>query len=221
MAYDLFFLSYNETDAEVNWLKLKERFPHAKRVHGVDGILNAHQACAKRCMTSHFFVVDADNELLDNFDPSFRVPPHDAKYVHLWYARNPVNGLEYGWGGLKLFPRKEVLGASSMGFDMTTGFELKIIPEVMSITRFNTTPFAAWRSGFREAAKLVRGAFKNQNVVENFTRLETWKTVGLDELNGTWSVKGAWAGADYAMGRDDISLINDWAWLADRFNAES
>lgn len=217
MAYDLFFLSYQEPDADQKWAEFKKRFSHAKRVHGVPGILAAHQECARRSLTSHFFVVDADNELLPNFDPGFRVSEYDKAYVHLWYARNPVNRLEYGWGGLKLFPRKSVLEASTMGFDMTTGFDLKIIPETVSITHFNTTPFEAWRSGFRECAKLTHGQFKNQNSADNAHRLSVWTTIGNEVLNGKWAIKGAIEGRDFAKLSPDISPINDWGWLRARY----
>jgi hypothetical protein len=217
MAYDLFFLSFQEPDADQKWATFKERFSHAKRVDGVTGILAAHQECARRSLTSHFFVVDADNELLPNFNPAFKVGEHDRQYVHLWYARNPVNRLEYGWGGLKLFPKREVLAASSMGFDMTTGFELKIIQETVSITHFNSTPFEAWRSGFREGAKLTHGKFKNQNSVENDHRLQVWTTVGAEVLNGKCAIKGAKDGRDFATLSPDISPINDWNWLRVRY----
>jgi len=62
--YDIVFISYNETNAEENWLKLKERFPRAKRVDGVKGIHQAHIAAAKKCFTKMFWVVDADAIIL-------------------------------------------------------------------------------------------------------------------------------------------------------------
>jgi len=65
----------------------------------------AHQECAKRSFTSHFFVVDADNIITDPNVFAYKIPWYDTQYVHLWYALNPVNDLEYGWGGLKLFPK--------------------------------------------------------------------------------------------------------------------
>jgi len=36
--YDIIFISYNEPNADKNWLALKSRFPMAKRVHGIKGI---------------------------------------------------------------------------------------------------------------------------------------------------------------------------------------
>jgi hypothetical protein len=217
--YDLFFLSYEEPFADDDWQKFKARFPHAKRVHGVKGILAAHQACARKSFTSHFFVTDADNEVLPWFNFDYKVGEYDANYVHLWYATNPVNNLEYGWGGLKLFPKRMVLGASAMTSDMTTSFPLKIIPEVASITRFNKTEFDSWRSAFREAAKLTRSGFKNGNSKEDEDRLNTWKTVGVSKRNGAWVIDGACEGSLFAKSHDDITCVNDWGWLQERFYA--
>lgn len=216
--YDLFFLSYEEPFAEQSWVEFKTRFPHAKRVHGVKGILAAHQACAKKSFTSHFYVVDADNDVDPRFEFNYKVPEYDRDYVHLWYARNPVNLLEYGWGGLKLFPKKVVLGASSMTSDMTTSFDLKIIPKAVSTTHFNKTPFDTWRSAFRECAKLQKGAFKNNNAEETLLRLNAWVNPPVTgAANWEFCVDGAISGKQFAEGTFDISQVNDWEWLKEQF----
>jgi hypothetical protein len=203
MAYDLFFLSYNEPNADDNWHKLKSRFLHAKRVEGIQGIHSAHKACAKRCLTSHFFVVDADSEILD-FDFTFKVSEYDKDYVHLWYARNPVNGLEYGWGGLKLFPRKLVHNSEVSGVDMTTSFSLKV---------FNSTPFDAWRSAFREAVKLYP-----QCNAEAKERLLAWETKSTQGQNADWVQAGVRDGVAYAVHNHKLFMINDWQWLQEQFD---
>ncbi len=59
--FDIVFISYNEPNAESNWLKLKNRFPMTKRVHGVKGIHNAHIIAAKKCFTKMIWVVDGDD----------------------------------------------------------------------------------------------------------------------------------------------------------------
>ena len=48
--YDIVFISYQEPNADENYDKLKERFPLAKRVHGVKGIHQAHIEAAKKCI---------------------------------------------------------------------------------------------------------------------------------------------------------------------------
>ena len=139
--YDVFFLNYQEPMADTHWRALSRLLPSARRVSGVAGIHAAHRRCAELSTTRMFYVVDADNEVID-FDFRFKPPPYDQGYVHLWFARNPVNELVYGWGGIKLFPKSLVLGLEGTPLDMTTSFPLKIVPEVASITHFNTRLFS-------------------------------------------------------------------------------
>ena len=217
MAYDIFFLSYQESNADLNWERLKAIAPTAKRIDGIKGLRLAHAECAKRALTSHFFVVDADNMVTDAAVFQYRVPAYDADYVHLWYAENPVNGLKYGWGGLKLFPKKLFRGEQAQSIDMTTSFDLKIIPTVVSVTWFNASPYDAWRSAFREAAKLSSGLIRNSDSTENVERLAGWKTCFPFAKHGEWSVKGAQDGEAFAAANTDLQTINDWSWLADEF----
>ena len=217
MAYDVFFLSYGEPNADENFAHLKAIRPNARRVQGVDGLLAAHQECARKSFTSHFFVVDADSQITDPTVFEYSVPSYDTQYVHLWYARNGVNDLVYGWGGLKLFPKKLMKDATQSGVDMTTAFELKIIPKEVSTTHFNSSEYEAWRSAFRECAKLTKGVFKAQSVEDNLARLDVWKTRGALRTFGQWCVAGANDGAAYASQNDDISCVNDWQWLREEF----
>ena len=65
--YDIVFISYQEPNADENYGKLKERFPLAKRLHGVKGIHQAHIAAAKKCFTKMFWIVDGDAIIENNF----------------------------------------------------------------------------------------------------------------------------------------------------------
>lgn len=216
MAYDIFFLSYQESNAEENWKLLRELAPTAKRVDNIVGLQAAHTTCAKRSLTSHFFVVDADNQITDPRVFEYRIPSYDAQYAHLWYAANPVNGLKYGWGGIKLFPKKAFKDEFVMGLDLTTSLELKIIPQVASTTCFNSSPYDTWRSAFREACKLTIG-LHNGNEQENIERLAGWKTSLPCAQYGEWSIRGAIDGEMFARQNADIHTINDWNWLQAEF----
>lgn len=209
--FDLFFLSFDEPHAERHWAALTARCPHAQRVAGVTGILAAHRRCAELARTGMFWVVDADNEVLDcDFD--HRVLRHERDLVHLWHARNPLNGLEYGWGGIKLFPRDLVRARLDMPLDMTTAFPLKVIPKVASITHFNTDAFSTWRSAFREAAKLAVSPDPDAGA-----RLAVWTA----KAHGPFAsecLRGARAGRSFAIASpDDLHRINDFEWLRARF----
>lgn len=214
MTYDLFLLSHGEPMADLHWRALVQRAPHARRVDGINGILAAHQHCATLARTSHFFVVDADNEITD-IDFSIKLPDYDKRYVHVWRARNPLNGLVYGWGGIKLFPRKLLLQQQVMPLDMTGSFPLKLVPIVGSITHFNTSPFATWRSAFRECVKLVRSPTD-----ESRERLAVWCDVARGPY-AEWCLLGARDGREYGITHHDqpdmLSKINDWLWLEQRF----
>lgn len=219
MAYDVFFLSYGESVAESNWHILRNLAPHASRVSGVDGIFEAHKLCAKKSMTRYFYVIDADNEVLPTFDFGYKSEDWMCDYVQLWYSRNPVNGLEYGWGGIKLFNRDLVLRKSEVGVDMTTSFPLHIHPTVASITHFNSTPFDAWRSGFREAAKLKKSLMLEWNEETN-QRLDGWGSSLVGD-NHEYVLSGVNAGIKYAESNDDISKVNDWGWLRAEFENDT
>jgi hypothetical protein len=216
--YDIFFLSHGEPYADANWNVLRNVYPHARRVNGIDGILNAHKHCAFISRTLNFFVIDADNEILD-VDFGIKLSVYDKDYVHVWRAKNPVNGLVYGWGGIKLFPKRFLLSIETMPLDMTTSFPLKIMDTVGSITHFNTSPFDTWRSAFRECVKLARA-----DDAESYQRLQTWCKIAKGPY-ADWCLDGACKGREhglkYKTDTDMLMKINDWAWLAEKFEDAS
>ena len=216
MAYDVFHLSYNEENADESWDFLKSKVPTAKRITGISGILEAHRACAKKALTSHFFVIDSDNHLT-NFDVlNYKIPEWDKQYVHLWYAHNAVNHLEYGWGGLKLFPKK-IFNNPITNIDICTSFPLKIIPTVVSINKFNTSKFDTWRSAFREVVKLKSNVINDDPI--NLERIKSWTTMGNHNF-GEWSILGANDALLFVESNQDLHLINDWSWLQEYFNSK-
>lgn len=215
--YDIVFISYDEINADANYARLKERFPLAKRVHGVDGIHNAHIAAAKKAFTKMFWVVDADAIILDDFNFDYEVTKWDLDVVHVWRSRNPVNGLEYGYGGVKLFPKTLTINMRTDTVDMTTTIssKFKAMPTVSNITAFNTDAFTTWRSAFRECCKLV--LINNE---ESLVRLDRWCTIGSD-LN---AINGAKAGKIYgeknSSDMEALAKINDFTWLKDQWSLE-
>lgn len=207
-------ITYDEPNADENWFELVSRYPTAKRVNKIKGILNAHKICANKSNTSLFWVVDGDSVLLPFFKLDFIPDSHQAEFVHVWYAKNPINDLLYGYGGVKLLPKDLVLNISDFESDLTTslgGLVLHSTPA--SITAFNSSPFCTWRAAFRECVKLNKG-LKNSIAEENAARLQTWLTVGADRTFGKFAVEGA----SHAMHFDkDISIINDFDWLYQEF----
>lgn len=162
-----------------------------------------------------FWVVDADAIILDTFNFDYKVTPEEYDIVHVWRSRNPVNGLEYGYGGVKLLPKKLTLEMNVDSTDMTTSISsrFKAMEEVSNITAFNTDPFTTWRSAFRECCKLA--IINNE---ESNARLDIWCTVG-DEN----AIKGALAGKEYgqknASNKEALNKINDFTWLQDLWSS--
>jgi hypothetical protein len=117
--YDIVFISYNEPNADENFAKLVEKFPRAKRVHGVKGIHQAHIAAAKLVDTCMLWVVDGDAVIEKDFNFDHEVSTYEKDIVHVWRSKNPVNDLVYGYGGVKLLPTELTLTMDVSKPDMT------------------------------------------------------------------------------------------------------
>lgn len=221
--YDVFFISYNEPNADKNFQLLKSKCPRAHRIHGVEGIFNAHQLAAKKSFTKMFWVVDGDAVILDEFNFNHRVSEYDLECVHVWRSRNPVNDLTYGYGGVKLLPKTLTLNMDMLGVDMTTSIStmFKGMEEISNITEFNTDPFSSWKSGFRECVKLASRTINRQKDNETQQRLDIWCSLGKDRMFGEHTIQGALDGKIYGEenknNKDAIKKINDFAWLKNEF----
>jgi len=219
--YDIIFISYNEPNADKNFVRLKERFPLARRVSGVNGIHQAHIAAAKKSFTKMFWVVDGDAVILNSFDFSYQASDYDLDVVHVWQSQNPINGLEYGYGGVKLLPRRLTIDMDTTSTDMTMSIsgKFKIMDETSNITAFNTDPFSTWRSAFRECTKLA--VINNR---ESLQRLNVWCTLNDTASYGFYAYLGALAGRTYgennASNKEALIKINDFTWLQDLWLAE-
>ena len=215
-AFDIVFISFHEEFADENFEKLKSRSPRRNihRVNGVVGIHNAHIEAAKLSTTSMFWVVDADAEVVDDFEFDYQVPYYDQNMVHVWRSRNPINNLEYGYGGVKLFPKQLTIDMNTSTMDMTMNIsnKFKVVDAVSNITAFNTSSFSAWRSAFRECCKL---AVINNN--EALDRLDAWCQLNEEAPFGFYAYIGALAGKQYgeknASIPEALAKINDFNWL--------
>jgi len=224
--YDIFFIRYDESNADKNLELLKERYLNVNVISNVTGIFNAHLAAAKQSTTDFFWVVDADATVIDAFDFTYRVPDWDFDVVHIWSSINPINLLEYGYGGIKLIPRHLILNADEdTAIDVTTsiGAKIKVMREVSNINNFATSPLTAWRSAFRECAKLASGIIDRQHQEETSERIQIWISKGghrpLGEYVRGGASAGAWYGNEYRGNKEKLAKINDYTWLAHEFDA--
>ena len=222
--YDVFFISFGERVADKHWALVQAKTPYARWIANVQGIRAAHIKAAKASRTEYFWVVDADSEILPDFNFEFKVDKRSVK-SYFFHSRNPVNGLEYGHGGIKLLNKIKVLRSQEDYFDFTTSIteENCIVPFVASINRFNETEFSTWRTAFRESVKLSSGLIQNQNLDETRDRLNTWMTVGNDQY-GEYSIKGARAGNVFynenSQSKEKLKLINNFSWLEEKFRED-
>lgn len=216
--YDIVLLSYHEEGATSAYERLTARFP-VTWVKDIAGIFEAHKEAANSVNSKMFWVVDADAWIEDTFNFDYIPDVYDQEVVHVWSSRNPITGMEYGYGGVKLFNREQILNATSWGLDFTTGLStrFKAMPEVSCITRFNTDAYSTWRSAFRECVKL---ALKDD--AESQERLDGWLHPVPDAYFRHEAKRGAEEGRAYALAnRNDVEAlarINDYEWLRNRYN---
>lgn len=223
--YDIVFISFYEEFANNNFEKLKNRFPdrNIHRIDGIKGIHNAHIEAAKLVTTNMFWVVDADAEIVDDFNFDFYVVKQDQDAVHVWQSLNPVNELIYGYGGVKLLPTRLTLNMSIDKPDMTTSIssKFKALKWISNVTAFNTDPFSTWRSAFRECVKLSSKSIRGQVDEETEQRLDVWCTVGKDKPFGEYCIKGAIAGRKYGIlnqnDSDALVKINNYTWIKEYY----
>ena len=215
---DTIFLTYDEPKKEEFWIQIQNMVPWAKRVDGVKGSDAAHKAAAAASDTEFFVLIDGDN-LPDaeffNLQLTLDAVEHKGAAFR-WKARNYINGLLYGNGGMSVWSREFVNNmrtheASDGSADTCVEFcyDPKYFPmhNCYSTTYPNATPFQAWRAGFREGVKMClnRGAkpslqeFEEQVASRNYDHLCIWQSVGADVENGNWAILGARHGTYMTM----------------------
>ena len=226
--YDVVFISFNEEYADANYQRLVAHAGvmqnNVLRISGIKGIHQAHIAAAELATTNMFYVVDADAIISENFKFNLLLSEKETDIVHVWRSQNPINGLEYGNGGVKLLPRELTLNLDVNSTDMTTSIssKFKVMPAISNITKFNTSPFNTWRSAFRECAKLSSGVIHGDELTESQLRLNTWLYQGGDSEFGEYAKGGAsagqWYGTTYKDDPKALAKINDYEWLEIQFN---
>lgn len=124
-----------------------------------------------------------------------------------------------------MFPRKPVLQVDPtqiVDFTTSVGSHFVNVPDQASVTKFNTGPFEAWRSGFREAAKLSSSIIRNHDPLVNKERLEIWCTKGAEAEYGQYAIDGAKAGKQFGeanISQSEVLIyLNDYNWLEEKYN---
>jgi hypothetical protein len=214
---DCIYLSYDEPNKEETWVKIKNMVPWAQRVDGVKGSDAAHKAAADASDTERFILIDGDNIPNDKFfNLTLELDDTNKDNVFRWRAKNHINGLMYGNGGLSCWTKAFVYNMKT--HENTNGtaendvefcFDPNYIAmhDCYSTTYPNATPFQAWRAGFREGVKMClnKGSrptaadFRDRVHQRNLDHLTIWHNVGRDVDNGIWAIAGSRMGTYMTM----------------------
>jgi hypothetical protein len=228
-------LTYDEPQKEEFWIKLRNMIPWAKRVDGIKGSDAAHKAAAAASDTERFVLIDGDNlPREDFFNLTLEFPePHWEQAVFRWRARNHINGLMYGNGGLSSWTRTFINNMrthEATDGRVETQVEFCFDPmywamhDCYSTTYPNGSAFQAWRAGFREGVKMClnQGArptlseFKQRVHQRNLDHLTIWHNVGRDVEHGAWAIAGSRMGTYMTMLTEwDHRQVQDFAVLED------
>jgi len=238
---DCIFLTYDEPNAEENWVRVRNMVPWARRVDGIKGSDAAHKAAAMASTTDRFVLIDGDNVPdIAFFGCTLGLDDTSRNCVFRWRARNNVNALMYGNGGISCWTREFALNMrtheASDGSD-ETAVEFCFHPQYWamhdcySTTHINATDFQAWRAGFREGVKMCldRGRrptiseFQDRVAQRNLDNLTIWHNVGADVENGLWAMAGSRMGTymtmltnwDYRQVQDFSELVKLWDTVKD------
>lgn len=219
---DCVYLTYDEPQKETFWLEIKQHVPWAVRVDGVKGSDAAHKAAAAASTTDRFILIDGDNlPEWGFFDQKLYLTDRTRDCVFRWRARNAINSLVYGNGGISCWTKDYVYNMktheASDGSAETSVefcFHPKYLPmhNCYSMTYPNGSALQAFRAGFREGVKMCldRGRrvstreFKSMATWQNIEWLNIWHTVGADVDNGRWATYGA------RLGTYKLMLEPDW-----------
>jgi len=234
---DCIYLTYDEPSREEFWVKIRNMIPWARRVDGVKGSDAAHKAAAAASTTERFVLIDGDNLPEEKFfNLTLELP--DTQWesaVFRWRARNHVNGLMYGNGGLSSWTQKfanDMRTHEATDGRVETEIEFCFDPlywpmhDCYSTTYPNGSAFQAWRAGFREGVKMClnQGArpglaeFKTRVHQRNLDHLTIWHNVGRDVEHGVWAIAGSRMGTYMTMLTEwDHRLVQDFDALKDIF----
>lgn len=236
---DVVFLTYDEANKEDSWIDIQNMIPWAVRVDGVKGSDAAHKAAAAASATDRFILIDGDN--VPNaafFNEILTLDDSNKDHVFRWRARNNINALMYGNGGLSCWTKEFIYNmrtheASDGSADTAVEFcfDPKYIAmhNVYSTTYPNSSAYHAWRAGFREGVKMCldRGSrisvdeFQHRVKGQNFNSLRIWHTIGRDVEWGEDAILGARMGTAMTMLQDwDHVNVQSFDYLRELWNEE-
>lgn len=218
MKYDIFFISYRESNSEENWERLISFHSNAQRVDNIKGIDTSHLLCNALSNTEKFWTIDGDNWLLCELpeDESILNDENDLIYFN---SIDPIDGEVSSIGGIKLWSKNKFIN-----FDMSKGDFCKyatnssvVNDKILSEHRYNATPYEAWCHSFRHMVKSFSGIIplirlqENIRIIEKHKQLNIWSYCGYLDARG-YVIE---CNGDFSK----INLINDYDWLEQKYKS--
>lgn len=218
--YDIFFISYQESNAELNWKRLLSIHPNAKRLHGFKGIDTVHLLANNLSQTDFFWVIDGDNYLIKELEVI--VPLADLTIFH---ALDPLHDTSTTLGSVKLWRRDSFTNKdmSKGDFTLFSTTNKALDTTIYSMNNYNVTAYETWKTAFRHCVKLnstILRSVRDENNISLY--MNKWaSTKNSQKMHADWAYKGYCDAIDYTKESQDcmnkLNLINDYDWLKQYF----
>ena len=217
---DIFFISFRESNSETNWIRLKELHPTAVRLHGIKGIDKVHLLCEQLSESEYFWTVDGDNWITR---PLINHNSITSDLV-MFSAIDPLDNSPTLLGGVKLWRKGSIINKEINGdFSLNATNKKVTSTEIYSITKYNDSPYDAWKTSFRHCVKLMSVLFKDRPNAKNIdSYLNRWKACQYkSDLNSNWAYQGYLDAHRYVELFDhkllELNKINNYDWLETYF----
>jgi hypothetical protein len=216
--YNIFFISYGESNQELNWTRLLEIHPDAIRLHGITGIDKVHLLCDQISSTDYFWTVDGDNWLIEPL-----VWEGELSDLIMFYAIDPITLEWTQLGGTKLWKKGSIINPSMDKGDFCLNATEKKSNQgkVYTYTNFNNSPYEAWKTSFRHCVKLLSVLITNRpnaaNIDSYLSRWKSCKDLDNGKNNAKWAYLGYCDATEYVDEFDnnyqELLKINNYDWL--------
>jgi hypothetical protein len=214
---DVFFISFKESNCEVNWGRTKELHPNAVRLHGIIGIDRVHLLCNSLSTTDYFWTVDGDNWLTESLDYDQDL---DVDLL-MFKAIDPIHKNLTLLGGVKLWKKDSIINQdmSKGDFSLNATATKRVLDYAYSVSKYNDSQYDAWKTAFRHCVKLMSVIFRSRPNAKNIdTYIEQWKSCkDILEFNADWAYQGYKDAKEYVALYDNdlpaLNKINDYLWL--------
>jgi hypothetical protein len=224
ITVDVFFISFKESNSEINWQRTKELHPDAIRLHGIKGIDKVHLLCDELCRTEFFWTVDGDNWLTHTLEYHEQI---DSDLL-MFKANDPLHKNLTLLGGVKLWRKGSIVNRdmSKGDFSLNATRSKVVIDRAYSDTIYNKTPYDAWKTAFRHCVKLMSVIFRSRPNAKNIdVYIDQWKACEhITELNAIWAYQGYVDAKEYVEQFDnnltELYKINNYTWLENYFKGK-